>query len=605
MMSTEDGVVVLVADHDRARAALEQLAIRLRADGMAVHIEIAPSARWTHDLVQRWGDRVVMLVPVDSEIAMAPCMEVVRRAGGAVASTECDDEVVALVSREARAWEAARGPASAVFRRWMESMSTANLDAYDDAFLRRRLARQRQHSTPGSVLNAKVLSPPRRFLPQSSADQMLREVVLPLVDALQPDEVLRCWVATCGSGEEAYLLAMLAHEAITLRGRSNSVQIFATDGSPGVVGRAAEGWFRTADLRRLGDERIARWFTPDLGGMRADKQLRDALVFAPHDIINGAPFTRLHLVQCGHPLHALRPAYRERVLRMFQVALRPRGLLCLGAPCGDVLPPGMAGLWSMPGVYTRVDGPPTLPPHDVAPTHLTSAAADESVFAADLRRHGGACLFIDAAHRIFKVLGNPHPFVRHNAGVEGMDVRATLLPELSVAVAAASSRVQRERQAVRYTHLPLDRHGTVVDLRVSPVRRSDEDRPFTMVTIVRARPAPSPTPSDDHVLATQTAELEDELASTRLDLQSIISELQTAHDQAQRTNASLASSNTSLRQQNDALLASNEVMYDANQQRHRHAAALRAWLHQVHRTLDDLAPPSSGPTHADRERVGG
>ena len=57
-------------------------------------------------------------------------------------------------------------------------------------------------------------------------------------------------------------------------------------------------------------ERLARYFSEEEGGYRVNKEIREMVVFAPHNIISDPPFTKLDLL----PQPGKRPAdWRELV----------------------------------------------------------------------------------------------------------------------------------------------------------------------------------------------------------------------------------------------------------------------------------------------------
>ena len=83
--------------------------------------------------------------------------------------------------------------------------------------------------------------------------------------------------------------------------------------------------------RRVGPARLARFFVKDENGYRVKPQLREAVIFTVQDILADAPFSRIDLVSCRNLLIYLRPEVQEKVLSLFHFALRPGGILFLGA----------------------------------------------------------------------------------------------------------------------------------------------------------------------------------------------------------------------------------------------------------------------------------
>jgi two-component system, chemotaxis family, CheB/CheR fusion protein len=67
------------------------------------------------------------------------------------------------------------------------------------------------------------------------------------------------------------------------------------------------------------------------GGYRIAKPLRERVLFAGHNVLHDPPFSRIDLISCRNLFIYLRPEAQERVLETFHFALRPEGMLFLGA----------------------------------------------------------------------------------------------------------------------------------------------------------------------------------------------------------------------------------------------------------------------------------
>src|SRR5690606_39046417 len=76
---------------------------------------------------------------------------------------------------------------------------------------------------------------------------------------------------------------------------------------------------------------LQRFFEKDDAVFRVTRQLRDAVTFAPHDLLSDPPFSRLDLVTCRNLLIYLEPEMQSRLLDLFHFALRDGGCLFLGS----------------------------------------------------------------------------------------------------------------------------------------------------------------------------------------------------------------------------------------------------------------------------------
>ena len=149
----------------------------------------------------------------------------------------------------------------------------------------------------------------------------------------QAQEPFRVWVAACSTGEEAYSVAIVLHELSEELGEEHAfkVQIFATDIDQEAVSRARLGRYSRDVAYVVSPERLSRYFflKDDHYQVRAD--LRESVIFAAHSTFGDPPFTRLDLLCCRNMLIYVGNELQKRILELFMYALKPSGLLFLGA----------------------------------------------------------------------------------------------------------------------------------------------------------------------------------------------------------------------------------------------------------------------------------
>ncbi len=173
------------------------------------------------------------------------------------------------------------------------------------------------------------------FFRDPDAFEALRTgVIAKLVAETAPEVPLRIWVPGCATGEEAYSLAMLLLEETLRRDLRPNFQIFATDLSDDALTIAREGLYAAIEAD-VSPERLLRFFTKETDSYRVNKELRDTVLFATHDLLKDPPFSRLDLVSCRNLLIYLDRPLQEQVFGIFYYALRGRsqgrGYLFLGS----------------------------------------------------------------------------------------------------------------------------------------------------------------------------------------------------------------------------------------------------------------------------------
>jgi two-component system CheB/CheR fusion protein len=161
-------------------------------------------------------------------------------------------------------------------------------------------------------------------------DTLKEHVIAPLVAAREAGSEIRGWVTACASGEEAYTLCMLITEAAEEAGKSFDVKIFATDTADRAVARARVGIYPMGIESEVSPDRLKRFFDRTDSVYRIKKELRERVVFAPQNVLQDAPFSRLDICTCRNLLIYLEPDLQRRVLGLLHFGLREGGVLMLG-----------------------------------------------------------------------------------------------------------------------------------------------------------------------------------------------------------------------------------------------------------------------------------
>ena len=170
-----------------------------------------------------------------------------------------------------------------------------------------------------------------RFFRDPEAFEMLEKTVVPgILERVPPDEEIRVWSAACATGEEVYSLAILLHEQLTAAGRPLNLRVFATDVHQSSLDVASVGAYDEDALSEVAPERRARYFVKDGDRFRVCKELRQIVVFAQHNLISDAPFTRVDLITCRNLLIYFQPLVQKKVLSLLHFGLKTGGTLLLG-----------------------------------------------------------------------------------------------------------------------------------------------------------------------------------------------------------------------------------------------------------------------------------
>src|SRR5688572_27443069 len=464
-----------------------------------------------------------------------------------------------------------------------------NIDEY--------LARLRSERDELDALYRDLLIGVTRFFRDPDAFDLLEHQILPELLRREPRGApLRLWVAGCATGEEAYSLAILLQDVMAVHGE-RPVKIFATDVHRGSVERAALAAYDEEAVSNVSAERLTRYFTQNGHTYQVVPELRQMIVFAQHNVIKDAPFTRLDLITCRNLLIYLQPAAQQRVLSFFHFALNQDGVLLLGpseslGPLGDgfevvdkhwqlyrkageVRTP--VDLRQRPAMSTgtgRVAGSPLLP----ATRHTLGQLL--SVYDALLEETMPPSLIVNDRGELVHVLGGAARFLRVRDGRQSLNVQDLVHADLKMILAGGLKRALAEGAAVVFNGVRVQADDRIYSVTIRPIAKRPSSARYLIVSFQSREPderpeVPLPIQIDvDHVSQQQLAALEAELGTTKESLQAAIEQLEAGNEELQASNEELQSSNEELQSTNEELQSVNEELYTVNAEYQRKIAEL-------------------------------
>ncbi|HEX5043545.1 MAG TPA: CheR family methyltransferase [Candidatus Polarisedimenticolaceae bacterium] len=246
-----------------------------------------------------------------------------------------------------------------------------DLRGYDRRQARPRLtALLRAHRFPSlSALQARVLRDPRE------AEAVVAALTRPrprLFDAppfwlafrrravpfLRTYPTPRLWVPSCGTGEDAYALAVVLEE----EGLAGRAEIYATDLLGPTVDEARRGRVSPAALRgaqdrhaRAGGTRpLAEHFHSETRGEILRTPLLQRIVLGTHSLATDGPINEFQCVLGRGLLPRLGPELRRRVLGLVRDSLCPLGLVALEPGARDLETAGLLPYAAQDGLWRRL-----------------------------------------------------------------------------------------------------------------------------------------------------------------------------------------------------------------------------------------------------------
>lgn len=456
------------------------------------------------------------------------------------------------------------------------------------------------------------------FFRDPEAWRELAETVVPALAGGRDDghEPIRVWTPGCATGEESYSIAMLLLEQFPEDVDGHPVQVFGTDIDLDALATARSGSYPSGSMANVSPERLARFF--DRRGDRyvARKSLRDAIVFAPHNLIRDTPYSRLDLVLCRNVLIYFQPELQRRVFQLFHFALRPQGFLLLGraesiGARSTSFEPASATM----RLFRRIPGRTQLPldlGREVGGTGPSSRLEARSTARARAPgeilerllggREAAAAALLDHDGRALHFHGDTGPFLQHHGGAS-LDLASIVRPGLRAHLRRSIFEAQREQRRVGKT-VTIDTGSGLhrVRVEVEPVVE-DDGRRMALVLFSRAG---GPAAAADSAAAEPMRNLERDFDDARRELAIALEEAERGNDDLRIANEESLSLNEELQSSNEELESSKEELQSLNEELATVNAQLEEKILELARSNDDLANLLSSSRVAtvvlDRER---
>jgi chemotaxis protein methyltransferase CheR len=170
------------------------------------------------------------------------------------------------------------------------------------------------------------------FFRDRSPFEQFREIILPdLLSRRARSKKLRIWCAAASTGQEAYTLAMLLHEA-GLAKEGWTIELVATDISSECIARAKEGLYTSFEVQRgLNIKRLIAYFTQEDDRWRISDSLRRTVKFRTFNLLDDyGAFGEMDIIFCRNVLLYFEPQTKTRVLDRLADTLAPDGYLVVG-----------------------------------------------------------------------------------------------------------------------------------------------------------------------------------------------------------------------------------------------------------------------------------
>lgn len=440
------------------------------------------------------------------------------------------------------------------------------------------------------VLFNELLIGVTKFFRDKSAFDILGEKLYQALKNKNDTEPIRIWIAGCSTGEEAYSVGIIIMEYLDNLYTTNipKVQIFATDLDLNAIESARIGFYQSNIVADVSEERIARFFDKKNDGYQVKKELREMIVFARHNVIKDAPFTRLDLLCCRNVMIYLTLELQKQIIPVFHYSLNPKGIYFMGpAETLGGFTDMFRVLDSRWKIYERKDGIAAFGKmidfpfnisrsinnniksefNDRPPRKKTLEEAFNQIL---IENYTPASVLINDKGDILYINGKTGNFLELTPGEAVMNIYRMAREELKYALSNSIHHVKAQKDSVILQDIKL-KEGSETRLANIHVRLLESNSLQGLILVVfedkgllKKVKKSSKLKRDGY---NEVAEaLEKELNYTKQQLHSTIEQMETSLEELKSTNEELQSTNEELQSTNEEALTTKEEMQSLNEE---------------------------------------
>jgi len=431
------------------------------------------------------------------------------------------------------------------------------------------------------------------FFREREAFKFLKSGILQkIIQSKNDDESLRIWVPACSTGQEAYSIAILIAEIQQETANKIRVQIFATDLSEKAIAIARAANYQEGEVIAVPKKCLNRYFTKSDGKYQVIKEIREMCVFAPHNILQDPPFSKMDLVSCCNLLIYFDAAAQKKVFSSLHFALINTGYLMLGKS---------ESIGSSSTLFTLINDDykiysrknnlaakkiPELVPRfsrstltnkKSSPISKISSVSQESIEnsidSALLLNYMPACAVVNKEMEILQFRGDIASYLEHSAGKASLNILKMARPEFAFELRSAINSVFDTKQKVIKTGIEIKIQSVLrlLSFEVSLLSIT-WDEPLLLIVFkdeedVRyINTTPLNGNSTNTLKDLKIKKLTEELNNVRAEMISIFETQENLYQELQGANEEIVSSNEEFQTLNEELETSKEEIEATNEE---------------------------------------
>ena len=383
-------------------------------------------------------------------------------------------------------------------------------------------------------------------------EYLAKDIIPNILRNKQKNEQIRIWSAGCASGEEAYTLAIILGEILGIEDFRHRIKIYATDIDEEALNQARQASYSVKNIQGVPLELRDKYFDLVNKNYIFHQDLRRAVIFGRHDLLQDAPISRLDLLVCRNTLMYFNSETQGRIINRFHFALNDHGYLFLGKA-------------EMLVTHANLFTPINLKDRVFAKVSLGNIRNRQLVMA-NLQNQESANMSQEIRVRelAFNTASSAQIVINNQGILIMINEQARNLFNLTL------KDINRPFQDLELSYRPLELRSLIEQVY-------NERHPITLTNIERYQPNSEtqyldvriiPLQDNDQTILGVTVAFND--VSRYIKLQSALQrsrqELETTNEELQSTNEELETTNEELQSTNQEMETMNEELQSANEE---------------------------------------
>lgn len=444
------------------------------------------------------------------------------------------------------------------------------------------------------------------FRDKPAFDILAKDIIPSIVKHKKDGDMLKVWICACSTGEEAYSIAVLINDHLSMVDKSLEVKIFATDVDEASIELAGKNTFPSTIVKEVDSSLLKKYFVKNGKTYSVLPSIRKQIVFATHNVIKSPPFIKNDLVSCRNMLIYMNTLLQQKVVATFHYALNKDGYLFLGSSENTAnIKEGLTEIsskwkifqksgsinYGLHHTYTSVS--PNLRYIDKKPLNKLNEpikTMDEEFRDLIMDEFKSVGVFIDRSYIIKETIGNYTEYLILPEKKLDLNILNMVPRDVAIMLNTAIRKAWKENKKTHLNKIRLKGRNNEVVLKITvKPPESKNGNGYTLILFSEGK-------TDDFVIKDGVPhhhvtgqheeylmEMEAELTETRANLQMAIEEMETTNEELQSSNEELLSANEELQSGNEELQSLNEELHTLNTE---HQAKIRE-LTELNDDLDN------------------